>query len=106
MFKSLGLSFRAFLSNPLKFLSDPANAVMEQRVTEAAGQGKTPAEIETELEAAGMLKGKGAAWVIVDTVGKTAQFLIDNLPKILLAAVVLLLAWYILKLSKVVKVTT
>lgn len=103
MFKALGLSVRAFLSNPLKFIGDPSNAVIEQRTKELVEEGKTIVEIEEELTAAGLKKGAGPVKVIVDGIGKTVQFFLDNLPRILLVAALLFVTWYVLKAAKVVK---
>lgn len=100
LFKALGLSFRAFLSNPLKFISDPANAVTEQRVKELVEEGKTAVEIEEELKAAGLKKGPGPLKVVVDAIGNVLEFSIDNLPKILLALAIIFVVWWTLRFTK------
>lgn len=103
MLKSFGISIGAFFSNPLKFISDPANAIVEYQTKKMVAEGRTETEIEEELKKIGVLKGAGPVKVIIDEVGKGAQFLLDNLPRIFFLFVVLVGAYFALKFVKVLK---
>lgn len=103
MFKSIGISIGAFLSNPLKFVGDPANAVIEYQTKKMAAEGKTVAEIEEALKEVGLLKGAGPVKVVLDGIGKTLDFTLKNLPAILLLALVAVIAFYSLRVFKVAR---
>jgi hypothetical protein len=102
MFKSIGISLGAFFSNPLKFVVDPTNTVIEYQTKKSLAEGKTAAEVEEELKQVGMLKGAGPVKVIIDAVGTTLELVSKNLPLILLGFVVLIALYYFRGL-KVVK---
>jgi len=103
MFKSIGLSISAFLSNPLKFVGDPANTIIEYQTKKMVAEGRTETEIEEELKSFGQLKGAGPVKVVVDGIGKTLDFTLKNLPSILLLALIAVIAFYSLRVVKVVK---
>jgi hypothetical protein len=103
MFKSIGASIGAFFSNPLKFLADPANTTIEYQTKKMVAEGRTAAEIEEALKENAMLKGAGPVKEIIDGAAKIVQFLLDNLPRILLLFVVLMCVYFALKFAKVLK---
>ena len=95
MFRSIGLSISAFWSNPLKFVTDPANTIIEYQTKKMAAEGKSEAEIEEALKDFGQLKGAGPVKVIIDTVGKTLELLTKYLPLILLGLAVIIGLYYL-----------
>src|SRR4030042_7196194 len=103
MFKSLGISISAFFSNPLKFVGDPANTIIEYQTKKMIAEGKSAPQIEAALKEIGMIKGAGPLVVIVDNIGKALDFTLKNLPSILLLALVAVVAFYSLKIIKVTK---
>jgi hypothetical protein len=103
MFKSIVDSFNAFLSDPLKFIADPANVTIEYQTEKMAAEGRTAAEIDEALKESGMKQGAGPVKAIIDGAAKIVQFLLDNLPRILLLFVILMCVYFALKFSKVLK---
>jgi hypothetical protein len=95
MFKSIGISIGAFFSDPLKFVGDPANTIIEYQTKKMLTEGKTAAEVEEELTKVGMLKGAGPVKVIIDAVGTTLELVSKNLPIILLGLVVIIALYYL-----------
>lgn len=94
MFNGLGAALGAFFSDPLKFLSDPANTTIEYQTKKLVEEGKTADEIEETLKGS-LLKGAGPVKVIIDTVGNTFDFVLKNIPLIILLLGVLLFLNYI-----------
>lgn len=103
MFKSIGASIGAFLSNPLKFLADPANTTIEYQTKKMTAEGRTALEIEEALKESAMLEGAGPVKQIIDGAAKGVQFLLDNFPRILLIFVILMGVYFVLKFAKVLK---
>jgi hypothetical protein len=103
MFKSIGASIGAFLSDPLKFLADPANATIEYQTKKMAAEGRTAVEIDEALKQSGLKQGAGPVKAIIDGAAKIVQFLLDNLPRILLLFVILMCVYFALKFAKVLK---
>lgn len=81
-------SFNAFLSNPLKFISDPANTTLDYQTRKAVTAGMTKEEINTALTGQGFEKGS--------PILATIQFLSKNLPLILMLAIGLILLSYLM----------
>ena len=100
MFKSIGASIGAFFSNPLKFLADPVNMTIEYQTKKMVAEGRTATEIDEALKETAMLKGAGPVKRIIDGAGKGVQFLLDNLPRILLLFVVLICIYFALKFAR------
>lgn len=103
MFKALAASVGAFLSDPLKFISNPEVAVLEYQIKKGIAEGKTAVEVEEELKQVGLIKGPGPVKVIVDKVGSAVEFTLSNLPGILLIVALLFVSWWGLRLVKVLK---
>ena len=88
-------SFKAFLDNPLKFISDPANTTLEYQTKKAVTAGMTKEEINTALTGQGFEKGS--------PILATIQFLSKNLPLILILAVGLILLSYLMPILRLKK---
>lgn len=97
-------SIKAFFSNPLKFIADPTNAVIEYQTKELIKEGKSKEEITTILETEmGMIKGGGALRQVYEGVTKTLEFVNKNFMTILIIMLVLIGGYYFLNLRRLVK---
>lgn len=102
--KNFWTSFKAFLNSPLKFVQDPANTVIAYQVKLMESEGRTMAEIDQALTEEGMIKGehpvvtsvKHLATGVVDGL----DFILKNLPVILVLAVAIVIGWYVLMFRK------
>lgn len=96
-------AWKAFLSNPLKFLIDPANVIIDYQVVEMQAQGATMAEIDQSLSEAGLIKGPGPLKVVFDGAVQTIGFVQKNLAAIVLVAVILVIAYFTLSFMRLAK---
>lgn len=99
MFKKFVVSFNAFINDPLKFLVDPANAVMEYQITKAIESGESVKKVEQTLQNEGMKKGSFVLET-VDMITGTGKFLMNNLPLILFIVLLIVAAPYVMPFWK------
>jgi len=87
-------SFNAFLSNPLKFIADPTNTTIEYQTRKAVTSGMSKKEVEEVLQSKGFTKGS-VVLEIFDSVAGGVQFIIKNLPLILILAFGIIMLSYL-----------
>jgi hypothetical protein len=97
--KNFWVGFKAFISSPLKFISDPANTTIAYQVKLMEAEGRSMAEIDQALSENDMVKGGGITPIFKGLVDGM-DFVFKNLPAILLIVVVLVVGWYVLMFRK------
>jgi len=76
-------SWNAFLSNPLKFIIDPANTTIEYQTKKAVTEGMSEKKVEETLQGSGFKKGS----VVLETFNSITgglEYIVKNLPMILI----------------------
>jgi hypothetical protein len=93
---------KVFISDPIEYIKDPANAVLIYSVNERIAAGDSSVLIETELQAKGYVKG--STWEDAKKVGSgvinVAEFTFKHGALILVLILFGVAAWYLLGLKR------
>lgn len=100
MWQGIKDSVAAFFKNPIKAIFDP-NYTIEYQVQTMADEGRTLAEIDQTLTGNGFVKGSTVN-DIYNTMKDIVTFTAKNLPAIVFAVILIVVAWYVLQIKKVV----
>lgn len=90
-FSDVWTAIKAFASNPIKYIYDPGNVVLEYQIEQAAASGKTVDEIKARLTSAGFKEGSP----IIESataVYKFLRFWVDH-PQLIIILVAIYFAW-------------
>lgn len=99
LWKKFLTSVNAFIDNPLKFLVDPTNTVLEYQTKTAVESGTSVKKVEETLQKEGFTKGSPVLETVDMLVG-TGKFLMNNLPLVLFIVLLIVAAPYILPFWK------
>lgn len=110
-FRGVWLGLKSLVTRPIEYMTNPIGTTTSVYREELIEEGKTDEEVREEIKA--YEDSGGLVFALHSGLSKLAKgisgglsFVLKNLPQIVLVAALIFVAWYVLKLVKIVKVAT